>query len=82
MFQIENEVLKAYSGEILEPIKRKENIKKELQEVYDQFENLSSQTNKFIDDSLLEKEYDTLKNKLIDLQRELLDLGMILGSKK
>ncbi|QUH18885.1 MBL fold metallo-hydrolase RNA specificity domain-containing protein [Alkaliphilus sp. B6464] len=82
MFQIENEVLKAYSGEVLEPIKRKENIKKELQEVYDQFENLSSQTNKFINDSLLEKEYDTLKNKLIDLQRELLDLGMILGSRK
>ncbi len=82
MFQIENEVLKAYSGEILEPIKRKENIKKELQEVYDQFENISSQTNRFIDDSLLEKEYDTLKNKLIELQRELLDLGMILGSKK
>lgn len=82
IFQIENEVLKAYSGEVLEPIKRKENIKKELQEVYDQFENISSQTNKFIDDGLLEKEYDTLKNKLIELQRELLDLGMILGSKK
>lgn len=82
IFEIENEVLKAYSGEMLEPVKRKENIKKELQEVYDQFENLSSQTNKFIDDSLLEKEYDALKNKLLDLQRELLDLGMILGSRK
>jgi len=82
MFEIEKDVLQSYSGEILEPIKRKENIKKELQEVYDQFENLSSQTNKFIDDSLLEREYDALKNKLIELQRELLDLGMLLGSRK
>ncbi len=81
-FEVENDVLKAYSGEILEPIQRKENIKKELQEVYDQFENLSAQTNKFIDDHLLEKEYDTLKNKLIDLQREFLDLGMIISNRK
>lgn len=81
-FKIEKEVLQTYSGEILEPIQRKENIKKELQEVYDQFENLSAQTSKFIDEDLLEKEYDTLKNKLIELQRELLDLGMILSSRK
>ena len=81
-FEIEKDVLKAHSGELLEPIQRKVNIKKELQEVYDQFENLSSQTNKLIDDALLERNYDALKNKLIDLQQELLDLGMILSNKK
>lgn len=82
VFEIENEVLKAYSGEILEPIQRRENIKKELQEMYDQFESLASKTNMLIDDNLLEKKYDELKNKLIELQRELLDISMILGSKK
>lgn len=79
VFQLEDEVLKAYSGEMLEPIQRKENIKKELQQVYNQFESLVSKTNRIMDDELLKKDYDHLKNKLLELQRELLDLSMLLG---
>lgn len=78
-FQVEDAVLKAYSGEILEPIQRKENIKKELQQVYDQFENLVTKSNRLMDDKLLKKDYDHLKNKLLELQRELLDLSILLG---
>ncbi|SET26857.1 metallo-beta-lactamase family protein [Natronincola peptidivorans] len=78
-FQLENDILKAYSGEILEPIQRKENIQKELQRVYDQFESLVTKTNRFMDDEVLQKDYDKIKNKLLELQRELLDVSMLLG---
>lgn len=78
-FEIKNEILKTHTGEILEPIKRKENIKKELQEVYNQFESLVLNTDRFMDDSLLKREYDPLKNKLLDIQKELLDLSILLG---
>ncbi len=78
-FEMEEAVLKANSLELLEPVQRKENIKKELNQVYAQFEYLAKQTERFMDDQLLEKEYDELKNKLIDLQRELINLGILLG---
>ncbi|ABR47002.1 RNA-metabolising metallo-beta-lactamase [Alkaliphilus metalliredigens QYMF] len=78
-FQIEDDVLKAFSGEMLEPVQQKENIKKELQQVYNQFESLVSKTDRFMDDKVLKKEYDELRNKLFDLQRELLDISMLLG---
>ncbi|SCY65663.1 MBL fold metallo-hydrolase RNA specificity domain-containing protein [Alkaliphilus peptidifermentans] len=78
-FKIEDDVLKAYSGELVEPLQRKENIKQELQEVFNQFENIVSKTNLFIDDKLLEKNYDELKNKLLELQRELIDITLLLG---
>ncbi|MCC5910697.1 MAG: MBL fold metallo-hydrolase [Clostridiaceae bacterium] len=79
IFQADAETLKSFSGEILEPIQRKENIKKELQQVFDQFESLVSQTDRFIEEDLLRKNYDELKNKLLELQRELLDISMLLG---
>ncbi len=78
-FKIEEDVLKAYSGEVIEPIKRKENIKKELQEVYNQFESVANKTDRFIDDKVLEKNYDQLKNKLLELQKELIEVSMLLS---
>ncbi|MBN4056514.1 MAG: MBL fold hydrolase [Alkaliphilus sp.] len=78
-FEVENDVLRAYSGELLEPVQRKENILKELQEVYGQFEGLVQNTDKFIDDKILKKNYDALKNKLLDLQHELLSISILLG---
>lgn len=82
VFKMEDTVLQTHSGELLEPVQRRENIKKELQTLYDQFEILVSKTDMFMDDNLLEQKYDELKNKLIDLQREFLDVSMILSSKK
>ncbi|MDW7670897.1 MAG: MBL fold metallo-hydrolase [Bacillota bacterium] len=78
-FEMEEAVLKADSLELLLPVQRKENIKRELQEVYQQIESLIPKTNRFLDDKVLETEYDALKNKLIDLQRELIGLSMMLG---
>lgn len=79
VFKIEEDVLKAYSGEILEPIQRKENIRKELQEVYNQFEKVVGKTDRFSDDKILEKNYDHLKNKLLELQKELIEISMLLS---
>lgn len=81
IFKMDDRVLQTHTGELLEPVQRKENIKKELQTIYNQFEALISKTSMFMDDKLLEKKYDELKNKLIDLQSELLDVSMILNSK-
>lgn len=79
MFKFEEDVLKAYSGEVLEPIQRKENIRKELQEVYNQFEKVVDKTHRFSDDKILENNYDQLKNKLLELQKELIEISMLLS---
>ena len=78
-FKIEDDVLKAYSGEIVEPLQRKENIKKELAEVYNQFEKVANKTDRFIDEKMLDKNYDLLKNKLLELQKELIEISMLLS---
>ncbi len=78
-FEMEEAVLKADSKEMLLPVQRRENIKKELDEVFSQMEKLVPKTERFLDEKVLEKEYDTLKNKLIDLQRELMNLSILLG---
>ncbi|SMP41564.1 MBL fold metallo-hydrolase RNA specificity domain-containing protein [Anoxynatronum buryatiense] len=78
-FEMEEAVLKADSAEVLLPIQRKENIKRELEQVYRQIESLVPQTERLLDEEMLKKDYDALKNKLIDLQQELIALGMIIG---
>lgn len=78
-FQLDHKILKVYSGELLEPITRKENIKKELEQVYEQFESIVVKTDRFMDEKLLNKDYDNLKNKLLELQKELLDISILLG---
>lgn len=78
-FEMEEAVLKADSKEMLLPVQRRENIKKELDEVFAQMESLVPKAERFLDDKVLENEYDSLKNKLIDLQRELMNLSMLLG---
>ncbi|WP_427340063.1 MBL fold metallo-hydrolase RNA specificity domain-containing protein [Caloranaerobacter sp. DY30410] len=79
IYEFKDNEAKVYHGEILEPLKKKENIKKELQEVYNQFEVLIANTEKIIDEEILKKDYDKLKNKLIELQQKLLDISILLG---
>ncbi|QIB27009.1 MBL fold metallo-hydrolase RNA specificity domain-containing protein [Caloranaerobacter azorensis] len=55
IYEFKDNEAKVYHGEILEPLKKKENIKKELQEVYDQFEALIANTEKIIDEEILKK---------------------------
>ncbi|KGG80423.1 metallo-beta-lactamase [Caloranaerobacter azorensis H53214] len=80
IYEFKDNEAKVYHGEILEPLKKKENIKKELQEVYDQFEALIANTEKIIDEEILKKDYDKLKNRLIELQQKLLDISILLGN--
>ncbi|TCO71846.1 MBL fold metallo-hydrolase RNA specificity domain-containing protein [Marinisporobacter balticus] len=79
IFEVKDNMLKSYSGEILEPLKKKENILKELQDVYNTFDHLARKTDMLIDDKLLKKEYDQLKNKLLELNQQLLDINMLLS---
>ncbi|QXM06602.1 MBL fold metallo-hydrolase RNA specificity domain-containing protein [Crassaminicella indica] len=79
VFEIKNDLLKSYSGEMLEPLKKKENIIKELQEVYDTFDSLVHKTDFLIDEKVLQKDYIQLKNKLLDLNQKLLDINMLIS---
>jgi metallo-beta-lactamase family protein len=78
-FEIKEVIVKSQSGEVLEPIKQKEDIEKELQDVYNQFEALVYKTDKLIDPEFLNEDYDELKNKLLELQQKLMDVNMLLG---
>lgn len=78
-FEIKEVIVKSQSGEVLEPIKQKEDIEKELQDVYNQFEALVYKTDKLIDPNFLSQDYDELKNKLLELQQKLMDVNMLLG---
>lgn len=66
-------------SELLDLIKQKENVTQELQKVYDQFENIAGKSHTLIDTKTLQKSYDPIYNKLLDLQKQLLDLNMLLG---
>lgn len=78
-YKIRGKFTQSESGKVLEPIKLKEDIKRELEQVYGQFESLVYRTDQLIEPKFLEKEYDTLKNKLLGLQQELMDINMLLG---
>ncbi|WP_129600169.1 MBL fold metallo-hydrolase RNA specificity domain-containing protein [Anaerophilus nitritogenes] len=79
VFEIKDNMLTSYSKEILEPIKKKENIIKELQEIYTVFDNLVYKTDLLIDEKMLKKDYDKLKNKLLELNQKLMDINMFLS---
>ncbi|MFU0799122.1 MAG: MBL fold metallo-hydrolase [Xylanivirga thermophila] len=78
-FEIKDVVLRSQIGDTLEPVKKKQEIEKELQRVYDQFEALIYRTDKLIDPDFLDVEYDRLKNELLELQKKLMDINIILG---
>ncbi len=78
-FKIRKDFSQRELGRVLEPIKQKEDIKKELSEVYSQFESLVYRTDQLIDPEFLDEEYDNLKNNLLELQQKLMDINMLLG---
>ncbi|EOD00258.1 MBL fold metallo-hydrolase RNA specificity domain-containing protein [Caldisalinibacter kiritimatiensis] len=79
VFELSCEFSKCYSGEVMVPLKQKESIKKELQQVYDEFESIVSRTNKLLDTEFLKSDYDNLKNSLIELHQKLMDINILLG---
>ncbi len=62
-----------------EALNLQEDIERELAKVYRQFKALEERKEELVKESLLEKEYDNLKNTLIELQENLMDLNMSIG---
>ena len=79
IFTIEKEDIELTKVIELESTNIIEDIKMELENIYNQLEALSIRKEKLIDSRLLEKDYDTLKNILIELQHNLMNLNMIIG---
>lgn len=78
-FTISKHEMELKKGISLEPALLKEDIENELESVYNQFEALTKKTDELYQDKKIEKDYDLLKNKLIELQSNLMDLNMLLG---
>ncbi len=57
----------------------KADIEKELEAAYNQFEALIEKTDVILDEEILSKKYDEIKNQLIGLQHILMDLNMAIG---
>ena len=60
-------------------IKIREDIESELENVYNKFDALFNRSDEIYDDKLLEKNYHNLKNKLIEIQGQLMDLNILIG---
>lgn len=78
-FDIKKDYIELRKGIAPEPALLKEDIENELENVYNQFNALISKSSGFYEDKLLEKNYDTLKNKLIEIQSQLMDLNILVG---
>ncbi len=75
---VKNEVELTKGMEIL-PSMLQEDIENELKTAYNQFEALIDKSSEIVDDKLLSKKYDEIKNQLIDLQHILMDLNIAIG---
>ena len=78
-FTIRKNAIELKKGIIIEPVMLKEDIENEFTKVYNQFEALTKKTDQIYEDKKMTKDYDLLKNKLIELQNNLMDLNMLLG---
>ena len=78
-FTIEREDIEFTKSIEVESVNFVENINMELENIYKQIQSLNIRKEKLTDPKLLEKDYDTLKNILLELQHNLMDLNMIIG---
>ena len=78
-FTILNDAIELKKGIKIEPAMLKEDIENEFTKVYNQFEALTKKTDQIYENKKMTKDYDLLKNKLIELQNNLMDLNMLLG---
>lgn len=67
------------SFENLDIEQQRKNIAKEFKLVVEEFNNLNNKSHRLLNQKLLNKNYDLIKNKLIDLQQKLLDISVLLG---
>ena len=78
-FKIVKDQVELLRGIEISPSMLKEDIENELKEAYNQFEALQNKSEDILDEKFLAKDYDEIKNKLISLQHNLMDLNIMLG---
>lgn len=78
-FEIRENDIQLNKGISLEPYMLKEDIENELEIVQNQFNSLMERSNGLLDEKVLEKNYNIVKNKLIDMQGQLMDLNIIIS---
>lgn len=78
-FNIKKNEIKLEKGIKIEPYMLKEDIENELENVYNQFNSLINRSSGLLEGNILEKNYDSLKNKLIEIQSQLMDLNILIG---
>jgi metallo-beta-lactamase family protein len=78
-FKIVKDQVELLRGIEISPSMLKEDIENELKEAYNQFEALQNKSEDMFDEKFLAKDYDEIKNKLISLQHNLMDLNIMLG---
>lgn len=78
-FKIEKHSFELKKGLKIEPAMLKEDIDNELELAYNQFKALMDNSTDIVDEKVLTKEYDGIKNKLISLQHMLMDLNITIG---
>ena len=76
---IEKDFVEMRKGLDMSSIKIREDIESELENVYNKFDALFNRSDEIYDDKLLEKNYHNLKNKLIEIQGQLMDLNILIG---
>ena len=79
VFTIAKEDIELTKSTNLEPLNLMEDINMELENIYRQLQSLNNRKEELIDPKLLEKNYDSLKNILIELQQNLMDLNIMIG---
>lgn len=78
-FKIVKDQVELLRGIEISPSMLKEDIENELKEAYNQSEALQNKSEDMLDEKFLAKDYDEIKNKLISLQHNLMDLNIMLG---
>ncbi|NLJ99460.1 MAG: MBL fold metallo-hydrolase [Tissierellia bacterium] len=78
-FVMEKQTIELSESVPVESIHLKQDINAELENIYSQLQSLNMRKDKLIDPELLEREYDILKNILIELQQNLMDLNIMVG---
>lgn len=78
-FEIEKQTIELKERAERDTLDLEESIRKELEYIYNQFQSLDERKDRLLDHELLDKKYDSIKNILILLQQNLMDLNMLLG---
>lgn len=78
-YKIDTENIEVEKAMTIEPELLREEISKELDNVYAQFNSLVSRSNGLFEEKLLRRDFDNLKNRLLELQNQLMDLNILIG---